>query len=403
MSLKNDPPAKSTRSKKVTETQENILNAPSQSTPQNPPLNPPNASVPRSNHSTISEEEEEKFQDLKPKHQFQDIFQEPIENNMTRIKTETLISLLTNFNGDRNEAQNFLINAQNALNLAEPDQTYPLTIAIFSKISADVKSKINISRIHNFTDLKRKIQQRYCKVESTSFLLETLDTMKQNPNESIIDFYSRLDKQTTKCLSAIQRECLNELEAPGQLSFIENTALRRFKYHTRPEISQILRHKDGIRDINQALSIALEEERILELQRTIYRTNIRENSNRSTKFCHNCKVSTHATRDCRNRSNPRQHNYRSFNHEPSSSNHPNSYQSNNYQQNNYPRKQCSYCKNLGHTIDECKKKMYNEQRRSSSFTNPKVASLNSNQSTFTQAQMLDSNVEASTSVQIQMD
>lgn len=280
-----------------------------------------------------------------------------------KIPISFLAQMITPYNGNSAELQNFLQNAENALSLAHDTQKRALTALIFSKVSADVKNKLNATDITTFANLKQKLEQIFQITESLTFLQEQLETCKQKPNESIKEFYSRIERLNSRIIQKIKENTTSRSMLIGKLALIEDMALRRFTHHCKPEISIILRHKN-CNSMNEALSIASEEEAFISMQNQLRNTSLNNtNSNNSRKYCKICRKNNHNTRDCRNKNN----NNSQFNNS-------NSGESSRSENRNINFKQCTYCKFKGHTIDECRKKRFNDNLNHS---NPKVAHANS--------------------------
>ncbi|KAL3276312.1 hypothetical protein HHI36_024247 [Cryptolaemus montrouzieri] len=106
-------------------------------------------------------------------------------------------------------------------------------------------------------------------------------------NENISNFSNEL-KNKNEC---IQAELLNSEanEFAGQKIAIQRTALRRFIFHCRPEISQMLRARD-IKTLNEAYDLALQEEKILNYVKPHKSTNL---------YCSICKMTNHPTQNCK--------------------------------------------------------------------------------------------------------
>lgn len=275
------------------------------------------------------------------------------EPQTREIPISFLARMITPFEGNPEELTHFLQNAENALNLASQDQVIPLTALIFSKVSSDVKNKINISEVRTFTELERKLKQIFQITESLTFLQEQLETCRQKPNESIKEFYLRIEKLSGK-ISRITRETagasINRMLLYGKQELIAENALRRFTHHCKPEISNVLRH-GKFNSINAALSVACEEEAFLSIQTQTKNLNINPSTNK--KQCKICKRTNHDTNQCRFKNSSNQQNY-------NQSSPP---------QNNV--KTCNYCHLRGHTIDECRRRKNNQNF----YPNPKVAHI----------------------------
>lgn len=267
-----------------------------------------------------------------------------------------LASMITNFNGDPLELPTFLQNAENALNLAEDHQETTLTGIIFSKISGNVRNQINITGITSFEVLKDKLKQIYTSTDSLPYLVQKLDTSKQKPNESVKEFFVRIEKINEKILANIKASSTITTHAQflsGKLSYANELALLRFTNFCKPEVTSILRMKKPS-TIHEALALAKEEETF---QNNLIQLSKNQNATQN-KYCKHCKKTNHTTQQCRFK--PSQSHIQPYN----------SSYNNNY--NSRPTKECSYCHFKGHTIEECRKKKYNERLN----PNPRVAQTN---------------------------
>lgn len=180
--------------------------------------------------------------------------------------------------------------------------------------------------------------------------MEELSKCKENSNESITNFFQRLETIQSNLLSSINGDGQSQAEISGKRSTVREMTLNRYIYHSNPQISQMLRWKD-FTDLNSAFSAAVAEERVINSQKS------------QTLFCHICKRRNHDTSQCRARVNSQtqRENFSSF--------------------NNQIDKTCKYCKNKGHTIEECRKLKFRNQLqhnpKSTPFPTPNKQHLNS--------------------------
>lgn len=290
-----------------------------------------------------------------------------------RISIDLLIKSLTPFNGERQELSNFLINCNNAFYMSQPDQEQTLTFFIFSKLSASVKTAINISQIHSWTELRSALKRTYGTLENTTQLLQELDSASQKPTESVKEYFLRLERLKVKCLKNISDENEDPLELCGKLAMINQTALRRFCLFSCEEISRVLRQKENLRDMNQAYHYAIIEEQALSLKKlTITHNRSHNPSSQLQPRCKICRRSNHDTRNCRFKNSSNDHN---IERRPTFS--PN---------NNFNTKKCDYCKRVGHTEAECRTKVYHEQRNRQLHPDPRIGvTLNCQKPTMTNA------------------
>lgn len=279
-----------------------------------------------------------------------------------KIETGLLAKLLSEFTGNPVHLQNFLSNAENALSLAHPSQKTIITALIFAKVSPEVKAKINASEIESFFELKNKLKQVYQITESLTHLMEELDKCEQEHNESANEFYLRIENLTAKIREKIKNTPQHRSLIKGKLALIDENALRRFVNCSKPELSSVLRHQP-FESLNEALSLAREEEAFLNKRKN--NTNNKYNKkpeNALQKFCKICKKNNHLTNQCRFR----KPNYNNNNYNPQNPNYPN--------QSNYNSKKCTFCNFRGHTVDECRKKQFNQNLN----PNPRVAHIDNN-------------------------
>lgn len=274
-----------------------------------------------------------------------------------KIETGLLAKLLSEFSGNPSHLHNFLGNAENALNLSYPSQKTIITALIFAKVSPEVKQKINASEIETFFELKTKLKQVYQLTESLTYLMQELDKCEQKPSEND-EFYLRIENLTAKIREKIKTTPQHKSHVKGKLAFVEEAALRRFVSYTKPELSDVLRHQ-SFETINEALSLAREEEAFLNMRKNNHKNQRPENGHKT--FCNICKKNNHTTNQCRFK---KPNNY---NQQNSSNN------QHNYNQNYYSKK-CTYCNLKGHTVDECRKKQFNLNLN----PNPRVAHIENN-------------------------
>ncbi|XP_030766857.1 putative uncharacterized protein DDB_G0272516 [Sitophilus oryzae] len=254
------------------------------------------------------------------------------------------------FSGDRNELGQFLANCNSANELASQNQKLPLLYFILSRISGTAKEQLTTQSFESWEILRQKLKDLYKERKHYVQLIEELNNCRQNSNESVDDFFQRLEVLYHRTISSAQQSYRNDAELPGKTQTIRELTLNRFIYHSKPEISQMLRYK-GFNCIKEAHNAALCEERILNMLKT----------NKSNQYCKICRNNSHSTNNCCKNYPQSNGNYRVHVNNSNKSNNHNfnhtfNQPSSNSQHNNI--KQCKYCKKYGHTIDECRKLQY---------------------------------------------
>lgn len=251
------------------------------------------------------------------------------------------------FNGNRFELGQFIANCNNACELASDSQQIPLLYFILSRISGRAKEQLAQQQFRCWNDLKEKLKILYQDKKHYVQIMEELNNCKQFHNESVSAFFQRLEVLNSRALSAAQQNNSNANELPGKLKTINEIALNRFIFHSNPAISQMLRWKE-FETLNAAYSSALTEERALNI-----------NKNIRTRYCKNCKNNDHDTSHCRlQRTNRYSQN-----------------QEVNFVQNkkrDFNKKEqiiCHYCKKIGHRLNDCRKREYNNRIKNQNFEN----------------------------------
>lgn len=295
---------------------------------------------------------------------------EPGKINSEKLPLSLLFKFVKPFNGDRRELTTFIQNCNSAFQLAQPEQTSHLFLYIVAQLSSNVVNEINLNEINSWTVLKSKLRSYYSQERDLTQLYEELETVKQNHNESITQFFKRLENLKNECITAEGNQVeKDKIDLNSIKKSIQRTALRRFILHCKPEISQMLRARD-ITTLNEAFSIALREEKIQDYTKT--------QKQHTSQYCSHCKTHTHTTQNCRKKS--KQHQQNNSNPSPPSSH----YNSNKF---------CNYCKNKGHEISECRKRQFKEAQRQNQFPTSKVNHLNSMQPSETNVLPMDSHIQ----------
>lgn len=297
-----------------------------------------------------------------------------------------LFKFIKSFSGERTELNTFITNVNSAFSLAQPNQKPSLFLYVVSQLSTNVINEIQISDISSWTELKNKLKLYYSHTKHLAQTHEELETIKQKQNETITEFFKRVEKVKNECIQAETLNCENQNELIGLKKAIQRTALRRFIIHCKPEISQMLRARD-IATLNDAFTLALQEEKIINYTKSksssnstssYSNSNSNSHSTKSNLYCSYCKTHTHTTQNCKKKPNLYNKPHNNFNTNRNRTHTFNNNTASNSQFSNSPRsneKSCNYCKNLGHTIDECRKRQFNNSRQNTN-NNPRVNSLN---------------------------
>lgn len=115
------------------------------------------------------------------------------------------------------------------------------------------------SPLHRGKILTTSISKTLFINKSIDQLLEDLNSIKENQNETVSQFY-----KDSRILSIIQSSELDDTLLRGRLLMINGMSFNRLVYHTHPQISQMLRCIQ-FDNINCSFTAAVAEEKGLRL------------------------------------------------------------------------------------------------------------------------------------------
>ena len=180
----------------------------------------------------------------------------------------------------------------------------------------------------NWDDVKTKLIELYQDRKHHSQLIEELTNCRQESNESITEFYERLENLSCGIISSLKVDTKDKKSLSSKSEYVNEITLNRFIFHSHPKISQMLRWKN-FNNLNSAYSAAIAEEKNLQMLK-------------NSKNCNDCH--------CRNRNTS----------EWKVSSKPNVIKTMSSVQS---QKICKYCKKSGHLLDECFLRKKNNELR----------------------------------------
>lgn len=259
----------------------------------------------------------------------------------TDMDLNTLFKFIKSYDGSRETLNSFIINCNNAYELATENQKPILFKYILSQLHGKAELACSIKEFASWEQLKDFLKTQFSERKHYAHLLTDLQESRQGPQENVNQYSLRIETCLSQLLTEISLSNTKKSELAGRTAAMEDLALHHFLMGLQPRISSIVRCRSP-RNLNEAINLAISEERI---QQTVYRRNQTDNKPRmqtQTQF--------------------RQNQYR-----------PPQRLSNTYQTQQTPNSSqqmslsnvtCRYCKNIGHTIENCRKRQYNNSRRS---------------------------------------
>lgn len=256
------------------------------------------------------------------------------------------------FDGDRYKLRSFIKQVDAVFELAQPEQITPLLLFVKSKIIGKAREQIDIHcNLTSWNEISELLLNLYQDKKSFDQLLEELNNLRQGHNETVSQYYQRLEDVSSRVLANVHANESDKTLLKGRLIMVNDMTLNRFVYHSHPQISQMLRYRN-FKNINEALSAALSEEKALRL-----------NYNKHPRVPNYSINSRHpSANNPSNRNNSHSTNYNQFKFNQKNSSR--SVHFNQPQDSKVPLKQCRYCKKVGHSIEECRKREYNNAKKS---------------------------------------
>lgn len=242
----------------------------------------------------------------------------------------TLLKLIPHFDTEKNEqVYRFVRSCDSAFKLGSTEQAQILLVYALNNITGSGASDIHAKQISSWSELRSFLIDKFSNVKTISHLNLELQSMFQKPTESITDYFHRVDLSRSKIVEKLNAEICDS-SLPGRLATTEETALSVFVNGLNSNMGCMLRTK-GFSNLSEAGRFALQEDKIRAM-----------NDARQSLFKSAFSRPAAVVQKPQNRIFQPRLTYN--NNAPTNS------------------KICNYCKNPGHVISECRKRMYNNQK-----------------------------------------
>lgn len=265
---------------------------------------------------------------------------------LDRIDINTLFKFIKPYDGSRDKLNSFLNNCENAYKLASSTQKSILLNFILSRLEGKAETAASIKDFDSWETLSSFLQSQFGERKHYAHLLSELQDAHQLTGESVSQYSIKIETCLAQILTEITLSNKKKTELSGKTSAMEDLALHSFLMGLTPKIGNLVRMKNPI-SLNEAINYAISEEKIQILlsKRNPYQ-------NRSIQ------------KPTNSYDRPRPNVVHNVAQSPVSS-----------------PPVCRYCKNIGHTIDICRKREYNNNRarNNTSLQRPDQSSNRSSQ------------------------
>ena len=211
------------------------------------------------------------------------------ESSIPSGSLEFLTKLIRNsFDEDRYKIRSFIKQVDVVFEIAKPNQALSLPLFVKSKITRKAREQIDIHcNLAIWEEISELLLNLYQDKKSLDQLLEELNSIGQKHNETVSQYYQRIEDLSSRILAVIHSTETNNATLAGRIAMINDMTLNCFVYHTHPQISQILRYRE-FKTMNNALTAATVEEKALNLKFT-----------QPFQKCLICNRTNHSTNECR--------------------------------------------------------------------------------------------------------
>ncbi|KAL4153886.1 hypothetical protein QTP88_001719 [Uroleucon formosanum] len=219
--------------------------------------------------------------------------------------------------------------------------------AIIAQLTGKAFEAIRYREFTEWSELKNHFRTIFSTKHSVNFLQKALSSIRQEKDERIQDFAGRIEKiyhELTYALTIGK----NATESKIIAQTIQGQALSVFMSGVHPAINTILEAR-AVTTFELAVVIAMEKERNFEDRKSGYDKNKNKNNKNKIK-CNRCNKIGHYANEC-------------YSKITASSGFRNPTYNDIKKENTGQVKFCKYCRNTNHDIKDCRKRMFNENKK----------------------------------------
>lgn len=258
---------------------------------------------------------------------------------MAELDLNTLFKFVKPYDGSRETVNSFIINCNNAYELASETQKPILFKYILSQLQGKAEIACSIKEFKEWNQLKEFLKTQFSERKHYAHLLTELQESRQGPHDNVSQFALRVETCLSQLLTEVSLSNTKIKEIPGRAAAMEDLALHHFLMGLHPRISNIVRCRSP-KTLNEAINLAISEERI---QQSLYKRpqGDQKPNNNNNRF--------------NNRQNSNSNSFKPNQNTPSTSQRATNVAAS-------PPIVCRYCKIPGHDISVCRKREYNNNR-----------------------------------------
>jgi hypothetical protein len=255
---------------------------------------------------------------------------------LSEIPLNVILKFIKPYDGSREKLNAFINNCSNAISLTSVSQESIVLKYIISQLEGKAELACSIKEFSNWTSLQDFLKAQFGERKHHAHLLSELQDCRQTVTESVSQFSLRIESCLSQLLTEVTMSCSKKMELPGRLAAMQDLALNSFIMGVNPKISMILRCKSP-KTLNEAINIAISEDKLQQYSNKKPVEILKQGFPKKAYFPGNPRPGTS-----------------NYNNQPNSFNRPKT-------SSNTPVV-CRYCKIPGHTLEQCRKREYNNRR-----------------------------------------
>lgn len=281
------------------------------------------------------------------------------------MKIELLVNMIPKFDGNKNSFYDFLDNCDLAQTLAQDSQKPTLLTFIKSKITGNARALIRNREFDFWSDLREHLAETYSDKRSASQYQLELNLCRQSYNEPVSHYAHRIENCLIKLTNSLDTT-LTSVERQANVKLLRNQALSIFLTGLNRDLNIVVKSQKP-QSLEDAISLAQAEEKEQKARYDIERFKYQKVNLRPYTQPQHSRPNTQPQYTRSYPQPQKQYSHNAFMHTLKS----------NQPFLNQSVKQCKYCKHMGHTIEECRKRQYNNNKRNlyASHQYPQQSSL----------------------------